>query len=85
MINKAELERHTKEIENNLKPQIECLFKQLDQKIDALVQAKEDQDQVNINVSNQLDFLVDTMKKLLNNSANQTPPTTQSLCSGGGR
>jgi len=79
---KAELECHAKEIEENLKPQIERLFKQLDQKIDAL---KEDQDQVNVNVSKQLDFLVDTVKKLLKDSATQNIPTTQSLHSGGGR
>jgi len=82
---KVELERRAKEIEENLKPQLECLFQQLDQKIDALAQAKLDQDQVNVNVSRQLDFLVDAVKKLLKDSANQSIPTTQSPRSSGGR
>ncbi len=82
---KVELERRAKEIEENLKPQIERLFQQLDHKIDALAQAKVEQDQVNVNVSRQLDFLVDAVKKLLKDSANQSTSTTQPPRSGGGR
>jgi len=50
---KTELKRLLKEIKTNLHPQFKCLFTQLDQKIDALIQACKDQEKVNINVSKQ--------------------------------
>jgi len=82
---KAELDRLSKEIENTLRPQFERLFSQLDQKIDALVRSKEEHELVNVNVSKQLDFLVENVKKLLSHPVYQTYQTTQPPRSGGGR
>jgi len=82
---KAEMDRRAKEIENTLRPQFERLFSQLEQKIDALVQAREDQEKVNVNYSRQLDFLVEAVTKLIQNPINQLHNNTQSLCSGDGR
>jgi len=81
---KAELERLSKEIENKLKPQLEQLFAQLDQKIDSLVQYCEDQEKVNENVSKQLNFLVESVLKLLKTPAYQLSQSSQSPRSGDG-
>jgi len=62
---KAELECLSKEIKTSLWPQFECLFTQLEQKIDSLVQSREEQEKVNINMSKQLNFLVENVAKLL--------------------
>ncbi len=81
---KAELERLSKEIENNLRPQFDRIFSQMEQKIDALVTAGADQEKFNINVSKQLDFLVINVAKLLNHPVYQTHNNTQLLRSGNG-
>jgi len=81
---KAELERLSKEIENNLRPQFDRLFSQMDQKIDALITAREDQEKFNANVTKQLDILVINVTKLLKRSTYQTHDNTQSPRSGDG-
>jgi len=81
---KAELERLSKEIKMKLRPQFEQLFSQLEQKIDSLVRSQEDQEKVNINVSKQLNFLVENVTKLLKNPVYQLHNNTQSPCSGDG-
>jgi len=81
---KAELERLSKEIENNLRPQFDRIFSQMEQKIDALVTAGADQEKFNVNVSKQLDFLVINVAKLLNHPVYQTHNNTQLLRSGNG-
>ncbi len=75
---KAELERLSKEIENNLRPQFDRIFSQMEQKIDALVIAHEDQEKFNINVMKQLDILVKNVTKLLKRSTYQMHDNTQS-------
>jgi len=75
---KAELDRLSQEIEMTLCPQFECLFAQLEQKIDSLVQSREEQEKVNINVSKQLNFLVENITKLLKHLVYQLHNTTQS-------
>jgi len=81
---KAEMDRLSKEIENNLCPQFDCIFSQMEQKIDALVRAGKDQEKFNENVSKQLDFLVINVAKLLNHPVYQTHNNTQLLRSGNG-
>jgi len=81
---KAELDRLSQEIETKLKPQLERLFAQLDQKIDSLVKDREEQEKVNENVSKQLKFLVDSVLKLLKTPAYQMSTPTQSPRSGDG-
>jgi len=81
---KAELERLSKEIENNLRPQFDRIFSQMEQKIDALIIAREDQEKFNINVTKQLNILVKNVTKLLQRSTYQTNDNTQSPRSGDG-
>jgi len=72
---KAELERLSVEIETKLRKQFDDIFAKLESKIDTLVQQNEDQVQINANVTKQLTFLVDNMKKLMRHSS----PTTSNI------
>jgi len=56
----------------------------MDQKIDALITAREDQEKFNANVTKQLDILVINVTKLLKRSTYQTHDNTQSPRSGDG-
>jgi len=75
---KVELDCLSKEIKTNLCPQFDRLFAQLDKKIDSLVKAQEDQEKVNINVSKQLNFLVENVTKLLKHLMYQLNNNSQS-------
>jgi len=82
---KAKLDHLLKEIETTLHPQFECLFAQLEQKINSLVQSREEQEKVNINVLKQLNFLVENVTKLLKHLVYQLYNNSQSPCSGDGQ
>ncbi len=72
---KAELERLSIEIETKLRKQFDKIFVKLKSKIDTLVQQNEDQVKINANITKQLAFLVDNMKKLMKHAT----PTTSNI------
>jgi len=76
---KAELERLSIEIKTKLCKQFDKIFAKLESKIDTLVQQNEDQVKINANVTKQLAFLVDNMKKLMKHATPMTSniPTPQ--------
>ncbi len=63
---KAELERMMLEIETTLRKHCNDLFAKLESKINNLVQQNVEQAQINLNVTKQLSFLVDSIKKMTN-------------------
>jgi len=62
-------------------PTIWIILFQLEQKVDSLVQSHKEQEKVNINVSKQLNCLVENVTKLLKHLVYQLHNNSQSLCS----
>jgi len=75
---KAELKCLSYKIEIKLRKQFDDFFAQLKTKIDKLVEQNADQEKVNINVTKQLNFLVEKVTKLLcylpPQASSNTPP-----------
>jgi len=60
------------------------MFATMEQKIDFLVQQNAEQDKINLNVTKQLNFLVENMKKLLKYLPQMQQSSSPSLMNGNG-